>query len=218
MKTFKLLIFIFLNLLFFSALGQNSFEKEIRTFEKQDSISKPAKGQILLYGSSSFRLWDNWKEDLAGYPVINRGFGGSQLSDAIYFFDRMVVPYQPKTILLYEGDNDLAAGKSPEQVLADFKIFAQKVKERLPQTKLYFVAIKPSPKRLNLLEQQKKANQLIKAYCRQHSTFLGFIDIATPMLKNRGVPTMEHFKADSLHLNQKGYDIWKKEIKKYLKK
>jgi lysophospholipase L1-like esterase len=218
MKTFIPLIFLFFNLLFFSALGQNSFEGEIRAFEKQDSISKPAIGQILLYGSSSFRLWDNWKEDLAGYPVLNRGFGGSQLSDAIYFFDRMVVPYQPKTILLYEGDNDLAAGKSPEQVLADFKIFAQKVKAKLPQTKLYFVAIKPSPKRLNLLEQQKKANQLIKSYCQQNRSFLGFIDIFTPMLKTNGVPIMEHFKADSLHLNQKGYDIWKKEIRKHLKK
>jgi lysophospholipase L1-like esterase len=130
----------------------------------------------------------------------------------------MVIPYQPKVILLYEGDNDLAAGKSPEQVLADFKIFAQKVKERLPQTKLYFVAIKPSPKRLNLIEKQKQANQLIKTYCRQNRSSLGFIDIFTPMLKDSKVPTMEHFKADSLHLNQKGYDIWKKEIKKYLKK
>ncbi len=217
MKTLNL-IFLFFYLLFFPALGQNSFEEEIRAFEKQDSINKPALGQILLYGSSSFRLWDNWKEDLAGYPVLNRGFGGSQLSDAIYFFDRMVIPYQPKVILLYEGDNDLAAGKSPEQVLADFKIFAQKVKERLPQTKLYFVAIKPSPKRLNLIEKQKQANQLIKTYCWQNRPFLDFIDIFTPMLKNSKVPTMEHFKADSLHLNQKGYDIWKKKIKKYLKK
>lgn len=218
MKLRSPLIFLFFNLLFLTALAQNSFEGEIRAFEKQDSISKPATGQILLYGSSSFRLWDNWKEDLAGYTVLNRGFGGSQLSDAIYFFDRMVVPYQPKTILLYEGDNDLAAGKSPEQVFEDFKVFAQKVKAKLPQTKLYFVAIKPSPKRLNLLEQQKKANQLIKTYCQQNRSFLGFIDIFTPMLKNRGFPIMEHFKADSLHLNEKGYDIWKKEIKKYLKK
>jgi lysophospholipase L1-like esterase len=217
MRTLNL-FFLFFNLLFFPALGQNAFEEEIRAFERQDSISKPAIGQILLYGSSSFRLWDNWKEDLAGYPILNRGFGGSQLSDAIYFFDRMVIPYQPKVILLYEGDNDLAAGKSPEQVLADFKIFAQKVKERLPQTKLYFVAIKPSPKRLNLIEKQKQANQLIKTYCRQNRSSLGFIDIFTPMLKDSKVPTMEHFKADSLHLNQKGYDIWKKEIKKYLKK
>ncbi|MCU0393491.1 MAG: SGNH/GDSL hydrolase family protein [Thermoflexibacter sp.] len=210
--------FFFFVLISISSFGQNSFEPEIRAFEKQDSIQMPAKGQILLYGSSSFRLWDNWKEDLAGFQVINRGFGGSQLADALYFFDRIVLKYAPKIILFYEGDNDLAAGKTPEEIFSSFKVFAQKVKEKLPQTKLYFVAIKPSPLRINLLDKQKQTNQLIKAYCKLHQSSLGFIDIATPMLKKGNLPRMEHFKSDSLHLNQKGYDIWKKVIRKYLKK
>ncbi|TAH22015.1 MAG: hypothetical protein EAZ08_02460 [Cytophagales bacterium] len=197
-------------------LAQNTFEAEIKAFEKLDGEQMPAKGQILLYGSSSFRLWDNWKQDLAGFQVINRGFGGSQMSDALYFFDRMVTPYQPTKILLYEGDNDINAGKTPKEVFDGFVEFAKKVKTKLPKAKLYFVAIKPSPSRLKILDKQKEANQLIANYCNKNKSFLGFIDIATPMLK-KGVPQMIHFKADSLHLNQKGYDIWKEKIRKVLK-
>lgn len=197
-------------------LAQNTFEAEIKAFEKLDSVQMPAKGQILLYGSSSFRLWDNWKQDLTGFQVINRGFGGSQMGDALYFFDRMVTPYQPTKILLYEGDNDINAGKTPQEVFNGFMEFAQKVKAKLPKTKLYFVAIKPSPSRLKILSKQKEVNQLIKNYCKKNKAFLGFIDVATPMLK-KGVPQMIHFKADSLHLNQKGYDIWKGKIRKVLK-
>lgn len=211
----KTLIFI-LSLLPTLVLAQNAFEAEIKAFEKLDSEQMPPKGQILLYGSSSFRLWDNWKEDLAGYPVINRGFGGSQMSDALYFFDRMVTPYQPTKILLYEGDNDINAGKTPQEVLNGFVEFAQKVKAKLPNTKLYFVAIKPSPSRIKLIEKQKEANKLIKNYCKNNKSFLGFINIFSPMLK-KGAPQMAHFKADSLHLNQQGYDIWKGKIRKVLK-
>lgn len=211
------LLFMLLLLLANLAIAQqNTFEAEIAAFEKQDSQNKPEIGQILLFGSSSFRLWDNWKEDLAGYPVINRGFGGSQMSDALYFFDRMVIPYQPKIILLYEGDNDIGAGKTPQEVLNGFMEFAQKVKIKLPNTKLYFVAIKPSPSRIKLIEKQKETNKMVQNYCKKNKSFLGFIDIFSPMLK-RGVPQMIHFKADSLHLNQKGYDIWKGKIRKVLK-
>lgn len=214
--TNKLLFILFLLLTNLAIAQQNAFEAEIAAFEKQDSQKKPEIGQILLFGSSSFRLWDNWKEDLAGYPVINRGFGGSQMSDALYFFDRMVTPYQPTKILLYEGDNDINAGKTPKEVFDGFVEFAKKVKTKLPKAKLYFVAIKPSPSRLKILDKQKEANQLIANYCNKNKSFLGFIDIATPMLK-KGVPQMIHFKADSLHLNQKGYDIWKGKIRKVLK-
>ncbi len=211
------LLFIPLLLLTNLAIAQeNTFEAEIAAFEKQDSQNKPAIGQILLFGSSSFRLWDNWKEDLAGFSVINRGFGGSQMSDALYFFDRMVVSYQPKTILLYEGDNDLSAGKTPQEVLNGFIEFAGKVKTKLPKTKLYFVAIKPSVSRIKLIEKQKETNKLIQNYCKKNKSFLGFIDIFSPMLK-KGAPQMVHFKADSLHLNQKGYDIWKGKIRRVLK-
>lgn len=210
------LLIVFL-LLTHGAIAQNGFEKEIRTFEQQDSVQMPPKGQILLYGSSSFRLWDNWKQDLEGFQVLNRGFGGSQMSDALYFFDRMVVPYQPKIIFLYQGDNDLDIGKkTPQEVYNDFVKIAEKVKEKLPKSKLYFVAIKPSPLRAKLIDKQKKTNELIKVYCQKNKSYLGFIDVFTPML-TKGKPTMEYFKSDSLHMNQKGYDIWKKLIRKKMK-
>ncbi len=214
MKTNFLIFFLLISN---NLCGQKAFETEIRAFEKQDSLQMPAKGQILLYGSSSFRLWDNWKADLAGYQVINRGFGGSQMTDALYFMDRMVIPYQPKIILFYEGDNDLAVGKTPQEICDNFILFAQKIQAQLPQTKLYFVAIKPSPSRVKLLDKQKETNLLIKNYCSKNKSYLDFIDVFSPMLK-KGKPNKEFFKADSLHMNQKGYDIWKPKIRKVLKK
>jgi hypothetical protein len=118
----KLWLTIF-NLFFFYVTYSQNFIAEIKTFEKQDSLSLPHTEQVLLVGSSTFRLWFTYKEDLAGFPVINRGFGGSQMSDLNFYFERIVTKYNPKVILVYEGDNDLAAGESPLSVFEDFKIF-----------------------------------------------------------------------------------------------
>ena len=107
--------------------AQQAFEKEIRNYEKQDSISMPAKGQILFIGSSSFRIWKTFATDLAGIAAINRGFGGSTMTDALYYFDRMVAKYQPKWVIMYEGDNDLSKGQSPEEIAAEYKLFSEKL-------------------------------------------------------------------------------------------
>jgi hypothetical protein len=129
----RILPFLPFLLCFFHLPAQQKFEPEIRAFEHLDSIGHPATGQILLYGSSTMRLWHTFSQDLEGYNVVNRGFGGSEMSDAIHFFDRVVLPLQPSLILLYEGDNDLSnSKKTPEQVLEDFKTFMSMVEEKLP--------------------------------------------------------------------------------------
>jgi len=208
--------------LFFSgiALAQtNPFEPEIRAFEKQDSIKAPKPGQILLYGSSTLRLWDTYAQDFAckTLSVVNRGFGGSQTSDANLFFERVVVPQKPKYLFFYEGDNDLNAGKSVETILADFQVFMQKMKTQLPNTRVIIFAVKPSPSRIKLFEQQKALNKQFKQLARKEKQVY-FIDTFTPMLGKDGKPDPALYKADMLHMNAQGYQIWTERVQKLLKR
>ncbi len=193
------------------------FISEIKAFEKQDSLAMPASGQVLLVGSSTFRFWTTSKEDLAEYSTINRGFGGSQMSDVNFYFDRIVSKYQPKMILVYEGDNDLASGESPESIFEDFKIFADKVKAQLPNSKVGFCSIRPSIARTNLRDKQLRINDLIKNYCKKNKRF-HFIDIYKNYFLPNGDLMPDVFVSDQLHLNKKGYEIWAKATRKFLKK
>ncbi|MEY4647134.1 MAG: Sialate O-acetylesterase [Bacteroidota bacterium] len=194
-----------------SVLAQNPFEKEILAYEKQDSLSMPAKGQILFIGSSSFRLWKSFEADMKGLPAsFNRGFGGSTLADALYYFDRMVVKYQPKWVMMYEGDNDLAKGKLPQQIAAEYDEFKARLKKQVPGAKLVFVAARPSLARVALVEKQKELNALIKAKGDY------FIDMHSPFYLADGSLMMDIFVADKLHLNEKGYAIFAKQIRQFV--
>lgn len=191
------------------------WEGAIAAFEKQDKEHPPKKGSVLFIGSSSIRMWklEDSFPDLAG---LNRGFGGSQIEDSIYYIDRIVFPYEPRLIVMYAGDNDLAFGKSPVTVAEDFRTFVKKVRQKLPRTKIAFIAIKPSIKRLNLMDNVCQANQLIRTDCDADKQ-LDFVDIATPMLGDDGKPRPELFIKDGLHLNDEGYKLWTKVLKPYLK-
>lgn len=194
-----------------SVLAQNPFEKEILAYEKQDSLSMPAKGQILFIGSSSFRLWKSFEADMKGLPAsFNRGFGGSTLADALYYFDRMVVKYQPKWVIMYEGDNDLAKGKLPQQIAAEYDEFKARLKKQVPGAKLVYVAARPSLARVALVEKQKELNALIKAKGDY------FIDMHSPFYLADGSLMMDIFVADKLHLNEKGYAIFAKQIRQFV--
>ena len=194
-----------------SVLAQNPFEKEILAYEKQDSLSMPAKGQILFIGSSSFRLWKSFEADMKGLPAsFNRGFGGSTLADALYYFDRMVVKYQPKWVIMYEGDNDLAKGKLPQQIAAEYDEFKARLKKQVPGANLVFVAARPSLARVALVEKQKELNALIKAKGDY------FIDMHSPFYLADGSLMMDIFVADKLHLNEKGYAIFAKQIRQFV--
>jgi len=194
-----------------SVLAQNPFEKEILAYEKQDSLSMPAKGQILFIGSSSFRLWKSFEADMKGLPAsFNRGFGGSTLADALYYFDRMVVKYQPKWVIMYEGDNDLAKGKLPQQIAAEYDEFKARLKKQVPGAKLVFVAARPSLARVAIVDKQKELNALIKAKGDY------FIDMHSPFYLADGSLMMDIFVADKLHLNEKGYAIFAKQIRQFV--
>ena len=199
-----------------AADAQSRWEKDIQAFEASDRTNAPPSNAILFVGSSSIRLWKTLAEDFPDVPVINRGFGGSQVADSVAFVDRIVTPYRPRQVVLYAGDNDLAAGRTPEQIEADFRTFVRRVHERLPQCWITFIAIKPSPARASLLDAARAANARVREVTRAHPR-LSFIDIFTPMLGVDGRPRPELFVADKLHLNAEGYRLWAQLTRPYLK-
>lgn len=217
-KQFTFLLLALLGLVPLTAQTQRPFEPEIRAFERLDSIEKPAQGQILLYGSSTMRLWNTYQADLAGHQVVNRGFGGSQMSDAVYYFDRVVLPLKPSWILLYEGDNDLNSGKSPEQVFADYQTFMKLVKEKLPKTKVAIYTLRPSLARENRMPQQRQLHAFFKKYARKHRKKAYFIDAYQLLLTPEGRPNGDYLVEDKLHLNAKGYRVWTQVTRDFLKK
>ncbi|HXT38557.1 MAG TPA: SGNH/GDSL hydrolase family protein [Candidatus Angelobacter sp.] len=197
--------------------GSTKWESEIRAFEAADRTSPPPTGAVLFIGSSSIRLWKSLAQDFPGFKVLNRGFGGSQIADSTAFADRIVLPYKPKVIVLYAGDNDIAAGRSPEQVLADFKAFVNKVRGGLPRARIVFLSIKPSPSRWQFVEKIRAANNLVENFCN-HEKRLAYIDVFNPMLGRDGSPRAELFGEDKLHMNAKGYALWTSIIRPRLAK
>jgi len=190
------------------------FEKQIAAFEQADQDHPPAPGQILFLGSSSIRLW-KLPETLPGVDAINRGFGGSIIPDSVHFFPRIVLPHQPRQIVFYAGDNDIAADRSPETVRDDFKKLAVLVHQQLPKTSLIYIAIKPSIKRWHQIELIRQANNLIQAECEKDPLLI-FLDIAPSMLNEKQEPRPELFAKDGLHLSPAGYEIWCRQLKPLL--
>lgn len=191
------------------------WEADIQAFEQMDRESPPAPGGVLFVGSSSIRMWDTLAQDFPGVPVIRRGFGGSAMADVARFADRIVIPYKPRLIVVYAGDNDINDGKTPEQVLADYRALVGKVREKLPQTRLAFISIKPSIARWKRVEPMRKANELVREYSAPDS-LLTYIDIFTPMLGEDGLPRKDLFLEDGLHLNTRGYALWKSVVATFI--
>jgi lysophospholipase L1-like esterase len=196
-------------------VSNTAFERDMQRFAMADATSPPPKGAVLFIGSSSIRLWDALAADFPDVPVINRGFGGSELRDSTYYADRIIVPYAPRKILIYAGDNDLSSGRSPQQLREDFRAFVRRVRRDLPKAGIACIAVKPSPSRVHLLETQRQANALLAA--EAETLDVEFIDIFTPMLDAAGQPREELFLEDRLHMNRTGYEIWRKVIAPYLR-
>lgn len=193
----------------------NRWEPEIAAFEAADKTNPPPQNAILFVGSSSIRLWPDLQQAFPGHQVFKRGFGGSELSDSVAFADRIVLPYRPKLIVMYAGDNDIADGKTPARILADFKAFVQEVHAALPRTRIAYIAVKPCPARKRFLPEVRVTNRRIRQYTATDD-HLQFIDIYTPMLTPDGSLRPELFVTDNLHLNAKGYALWESIIRPVL--
>jgi lysophospholipase L1-like esterase len=200
-----------------SAMRSAEFwEPAIAAFEEQDAEHPPSPGAIVFTGSSSIRMWKSLEADMAPLPVLNRGFGGSHIAHVNQYTDRIVVPYAPRAVVLYAGDNDLAAGsdKTPASVLGDFQRFVSLV-SRLgspsqgdrPSAPVYFLAIKPSLARWDRWPLMRQANARIEAWADETERVV-YVDVATPMLGADGEPRPELFIADGLHMSAEGYALW----------
>jgi len=193
------------------------FWNDIQDFKRQDSISFPGTGKILFVGSSSFTKWKDVQDYFPGFPIVNRGFGGSSLPDVIRYREDVIFKYKPKQIVIYCGENDLAASDtvSAATVIKRFKELFSLIRGRLKNVPVAFVSLKPSPSRQHLMPKMLVVNGTIKNYLQKQKKTV-FIDVYHKMLKPDGKPMDDIFIEDKLHMNAKGYAIWQKIIKPYL--
>lgn len=215
------IIFFTAWLLLFTVLAVNGvaqpFANEIAAFKKQDSISFPPKNAILFVGSSSFRKWQNVAVYFPGYTIINRGFGGSTLPDVIRYEKDIIFPYHPEQIVIYCGENDIASSDTvtAKNVLQRFKKLFTDIRSAIPAVPVVFVSLKPSPSRWQMKDRMIAANELIRKFLKKQKK-AKFISVWKSMLSPDGKPWNALFLADNLHMNEKGYAIWKKLIEPHL--
>lgn len=200
------------------AFTKASFEDDMVRFESIDAEEGYHPGCLLFIGSSSIRRWDRLQTDFGDLgTVVGRGFGGSQMADALLAVDRIVTPHHPSVVVVYEGDNDINAGKTPEVVLSEFQSFAQSVRRKSPRTAIVFLSIKASPDRWDLREPMRQANDLVRRYCERRRR-LHYVDAFDSLLGEDGTPAREYFSDDLLHLSPQGYRVWTENLRPVLRR
>lgn len=192
------------------------FEREILKFEEADLAAMPAPGGILFVGSSSIRLWKTLAQDMAPLPVLNRGFGGATIGEVNHYFGRIVRKYDPRVLVFYAGENDLYTDMPVDSVVADFNRFRDSMQVYLPECRMYFIGIKPSPARWQAQAKFEEANRCFRAVCSRDPRWT-YVDVTPPMLAENGLPRRDIYRSDSLHMNGYGYAEWTKLLKPILK-
>jgi lysophospholipase L1-like esterase len=192
------------------------WEKDVAAFEAADKTNPPPKNAILFVGSSTIVRWKTLQEDYPKFPIVNRGFGGNQIADSTYYADRMIVPYKPRRILLRAGGNDLHAGKTPEQVLADFKAFVAKVHKSLPETEIVYISLAPSIARWDERDATRRLNTLVADYVNR-TPRVQYIDAYNITLDAQGQARPELFVEDKLHLSPEGYKLLIERVRPYVR-
>lgn len=191
------------------------FDEQIGQFIQYDSQNSFPEDAILFTGSSSIRIWKT-ADAFPGYPIINRGFGGSHISDVLHFFDEVIGTYNPRLVIFYAGDNDVASGKSADQTLADYQYLTTRVLALNDRVEMLFIPIKPSGSRWHLWEEMSRANERVRSLSERNPR-LHYVDFATPMLGPDGTPDESLLQEDRLHLTEKGYDVWNRVLAPELK-
>ena len=217
--TYRILLLAFLLFTGLSSVAQNPerFKDEIGKFSKEETVAD-AKNLNLFTGSSSIRVWNDIGERFPDHNILNRGFGGSQMSDLLFYADELILQYEPEQIFIYEGDNDIASGKSPDEILATADSLLQKIRSQLPRrVKVYFISAKPSVARWDLRDKYISFNTQLKAWTEAQKN-VGYIDVWNPMMAADGEVMKDIFVNDNLHMNPKGYDIWARVMAGYLSK
>lgn len=192
------------------------FEEEITHLDSMIYNFDHGSDIILFTGSSSIRKWDSLSVYFQEYQIINNGFGGSQMSDLLYYVDMLIIKYTPDKVFIYEGDNDIAEEKNIDEIMITAKKLVKKLKKELSGVEIIFISAKPSLARWELKNEYIDLNREIKDYCNS-KTYLTYADVWDVMLNREGKPKADLFVKDGLHLNEKGYDLWAEELGKYLK-
>ena len=187
------------------------YEEEIKRLESA-TAGLQQEQRLVFYGSSSIKLWDTLEEDFKGYAPLNSGFGGSTLAACSWFFERVFANLRPTGIIIYAGDNDLGDGRNPEEVLLFFNAFLQFVRNRFGDIQVDFISIKPSIKRWGIVDRIRETNQLIESFIKKSGGNVSFINIYDQMTDEKGYPKSELLELDGLHINKKGYQLWKEII------
>lgn len=191
------------------------WEKEISAYERSDATNPPAKGSFVFIGSSTIRLWKTLAQDYPGQPVVNRGFGGSEILDSTHFAPRILFPYAPRKVFFRAGGNDLAAGRSVENVFADFKEFAEVTHAKLPDAKIYYIAWNPTVARWKQHDKELRLNALVAGYIAGKS-HLQYIETDDLPLGTNGLPRKELFVADGLHFSAAGYKLLAERVRPFV--
>ncbi|WKN43920.1 GDSL-type esterase/lipase family protein [Tunicatimonas pelagia] len=195
--------------------GPERWEKTIQKFEQQDAQNSVEPGAILFTGSSSIAMWQDISDYFPNQRIVNRGFGGSQFSDLLHYADRVISPYRPSKIFIYEGDNDISAGDSPKQIMREAKKLRKKIKKALGDTPVIFISPKPSVARWELKETYEDLNARLKKYADKTEN-TEFADVWNPALDDNGEVVEHIFLEDNLHMNAEGYKIWQQALAPYV--
>lgn len=199
------------------AQNDHPFEKEVQELTQQDSLIKKKQGIILFTGSSSIRLWTDLESDFKGKNVLNRGFGGSTMRDLLHFADELIIAYNPRTIFIYEGDNDIGfANRTPKEIIATADSLVKVIRTKLPpHVKVYFISPKPSIARWNLKDEYVSFNKKFKIWAQSKKNVY-FIDVWSAMINADGTIRKELFLEDDLHMNRAGYHVWLAQIRPFV--
>ena len=192
----------------------NRFRQEIdNLIATNKSVSRDK--LIVFTGSSSIKMWNNLKESFPKHNVVNMGFGGSDMSELLYFTDEIITSFSPKQVFIYEGDNDIAKGKKTDEILSSADSIVKRIRQKLPDVSLVFISAKPSVRRWELRNEYVAYNKALEAWTKNQKN-VRYADVWTPMLKKDGIVRDDLFIEDKLHMNEKGYKIWQKVLKKFL--
>ena len=183
------------------------YEDEVRHLEAATKNRKRPPDPVVFYGSSTIRLWRNLGRDLRTSRAINLGFGGSTLAACVHYFDRLVTPVRPCSLVVYAGDNDLGDGRTPQEVASSFNALTEKVTKALDGIPMAFISVKPSPARLDILDRIRRTNALVREAIQKRPGSY-FVDIFQAMLRPDGRPNREFFTEDGLHMSPAGYKLW----------
>ena len=211
----QVVVVMLLSLMAACSMASERWEPTIKKFEAEDIVNPPPKGATLFIGSSSFTLWASMEEDFSPHIVINRGFGGAQTTDVVTYMDRIVLPYAPANIVFYCGGNDLSAGASASNLMDELEAFARRVHAELPDTDIYVLSVKPSPRRMNLWKNMQTVNAARQRFA-ENTNHVYYVDVSKGMFDNKGSLREDIFLEDRVHMNKSGYKIWINILKSHL--